>query len=320
MVITFRHIKALFRLIRWPNLIIIAVTQIFIRQFIMLPVLQYGFMEPQLSAGLFSVLVLATVCIGAGGYAINDYFDRKIDRINKPESQIVGRMISLRHAMAYHLVFTITGIILGTYVAYKSQQLFLSIVFLIVSGLLWFYSTTYKRELILGNVIVALLTALVPFIVVLFELTLLANEYGSDFQNISKYLMIWVFGFSLFAFLLNLIREIIKDVKDFDGDQAYGKKTIPVIWGITSAKWIVSVLIIITAALIVLSWWFFIPDLISLTYFVVLFIIPLVFVMVLVIGNINRKAWKQADILVKCIMLAGLGYMLAVPLIMRQLV
>ncbi len=98
---------------------------------------------------------------------------------------------------------------------------------------MWFYSTTYKREFLLGNFIVALLTALVPFLVLLYELPLLAREYGSQFTPMTKYLMIWVLGFSLFAFLLNLVREIVKDAEDLEGDRAYGKRTIAVVWGMT---------------------------------------------------------------------------------------
>jgi len=319
MVKTVHHIIALFRLIRWTNLLIIAATQVFIRVFIIVPILHQGYMEPLLSGSLFIMLILATVFISAGGYAINDYFDRKIDRVNKPDAQIVGRLISPRYAMLYHMFFTSAGIILGTLVAYLSGQLFLAVVFFVVSGLLWFYSTTYKRELILGNVIVALLTALVPFIILLFEINLLAGEYGISFRPVSRFLFIWVAGFSFFAFLLNLIREIIKDVNDFKGDQAYGKRTIPVIWGFSAAKHIISALTVLMIILIGLAWWLFVPDMISLAYFLILFILPLIFVLMLVNNHFENKFWHRADIIVKCIMLAGLGYMVVVSVIIKHL-
>ena len=159
--------------------------------------------------------------------------------------------------MAYHLFFSIIGVLIGTWVSYRAGLLYLSLVFFMVSGLLWFYSTTYKRELLLGNIIVALLTALVPFLVLLYELPLLARSYGTMVTPMIRYLMIWVLGFSLFAFLLNLIREIIKDAEDFEGDQAYGKKTVPVVWGMRATRWITAVLLLITILLLILAWYYF---------------------------------------------------------------
>ncbi|HEX2394161.1 MAG TPA: geranylgeranylglycerol-phosphate geranylgeranyltransferase, partial [Bacteroidales bacterium] len=223
MVILYGHIVSVLRLIRWPNLLIVAATQILTRQCILAPLLRGANMDIQVPPFIFFLLVISTVFIAAGGYAINDYFDRKIDMINKPDSMVVGTHIYPRHAMAWHLIFTITGVILGAFVAIRLGLAYLSLIFFMVSGLLWFYSTTYKSELLLGNIIVALLTALVPFIVLVFEIPLLAKEYGSPFREISKYLIFWITGFSLFAFLLNLTREIVKDAQDFEGDQAYGK-------------------------------------------------------------------------------------------------
>ncbi len=65
------------------------------------------------------------------------------------------------------LFFSITGTILGIWVSFKAHVLFLSLIFFMVNGLLWFYSTTYKRQFLLGNFIVALLAAFVPFLVLL---------------------------------------------------------------------------------------------------------------------------------------------------------
>jgi|WetSurSiteA1Bulk_404760.scaffolds.fasta_scaffold00440_6 4-hydroxybenzoate polyprenyltransferase len=319
MVRVYNHILALLRLIRWPNLLIVAASQVLIRQCILVPLLKQVHMEPQLPAGLFALLVTATVLITAGGYAINDYFDRKMDRVNKPQSLIVGRLIYPRHAMAYHLIFSIAGVITGTWVALRSDQLFLSLVFFIVSGLLWFYSTTYKRELLLGNIIVALMTAMVPFLVLLFELPLLAHAYGSDVTYITRPMMIWTLGFSLFAFLLNLTREIVKDAEDFEGDQAYGKRTVPVVWGMTAARWMTTFLVLAVIALLILSWMLYVPDKISLAYFLLMLIIPLVLVVIILFFRKDRRSWHLASLLLKVIMLSGIGYMVVVNLIINHL-
>jgi 4-hydroxybenzoate polyprenyltransferase len=319
MVKVFNHIRSLIRLIRWPNLLMVAATQILIRYFVILPLLKQEKMTLQLTGGLFALLVVATVLIAAGGYVINDYFDRKMDRVNKPGSVIVGKLIYPRHAMAYHLIFSISGVLIGTWVSFRAGLLFLSLIFYMVSGLLWFYSTTYKRELLLGNIIVALLTALVPFLVLLYELPLLARNYGAMVSPMVRYLLIWVLGFSLFAFILNLIREIIKDAEDFEGDQAFGKNTVPVVWGMKVTRWITSVLLSASVILLLLAWHFFVPDLITLVYFSLLLIIPICIVMGVVLWGRDRKSYHFASIILKFIMISGLFYMIAVNIIINSL-
>jgi 4-hydroxybenzoate polyprenyltransferase len=319
MVGVLNHISALFRLIRWPNLLIVAASQVLIRQCILVPLLKQVNMEIQLSSPIFVMLVIATVFITAGGYAINDYFDRKIDRVNKPQALIVGRLVYPRHAMAYHLFFTSSGVLLGTWVAFRAGELYLCLVFFMVSGLLWFYSTIYKRELLLGNVIVALLTALVPFLVLLFELPLLAQHYGSAVNPTTRYLMIWVLGFSLFAFLLNLIREIVKDAEDFEGDHAYGKKTVAVIWGIRTARYISVALICLTIALLAFAWLLFVRDNITLLYFFIMLVVPLVISAVMLLKGGDQAFFHKTGNLLKAIMLSGLGYMIVVNLIINHM-
>ncbi len=306
-------------MVRLPNLLIVTITQILVRQCLIVPLLRQVHMEPQLPPGSFAILVLATVFIAAGGYAINDYFDRKIDRVNKPETQIVGTLIYPRHAMAYHLAFTILGVILGTWVALKAGELYLSLVFFAVSGLLWFYSTSYKHELLFGNVVIALLTSLVPFMVLLFELPLLARNYGANINYILPVLMKWVLGFSLFAFLVNLIREIVKDAEDFEGDQAYGKKTIPVVWGMGAARSISLVLIVLTVALFVFAWVKFVPDFTSLIYFVVFIILPLVVTGILLLRGTGTTTFHRVSLWLKLIMITGLGYMVIVNLLINNM-
>ena len=310
---------ALLRLIRWPNLIIIALTQILIWCCVITPLLRQVYMEPRMPVVIFILVVLATVFISAGGYIINDYFDRKIDRINKPGSVIIGTLIYPRHAMAYHIVFSITGIIMGVLASISSGHLYLSLIFFMVSGLLWFYSTTYKRDFLLGNIIVALLTAIVPFLILLFEMPLLAKAYGSAATPVAKILLIWVVGFSLFAFLLNLVREVVKDIEDLEGDHAYGKRTIPVIWGINTARWISVTLIVLVLTLLIVAWLFFIHDNITLIYFMIMFVIPLLMAVYLLIKGGNQAVFHKASLLIKMVMITGLGYMIVANLLINHL-
>jgi 4-hydroxybenzoate polyprenyltransferase len=313
------HISALFRLIRLPNLLIVAATQILIRYCIIGPLLGQGSMSLQLPGGLFAMLVVATVFTTAAGYVINDYFDRKIDRVNKPSAVIVGKFVYPRHAMAYHLFLSIAGTILGIWVSFRVHVLYLSLIFFMVNGLLWFYSTTYKRQFLLGNFMVALLAALVPFLVLLYELPLLAREYGSQVTPMIKYLMIWVLGFALFAFLVNLIREFVKDAEDLAGDKVFGKRTIPVAWGLPATRWISAALLLVTVILLLFAWYYYIPDGLSLVYFIFFLVIPILVAMGILLTKNSSGSFHQASLLLKFILITGLGYMIIVNIIINRL-
>jgi 4-hydroxybenzoate polyprenyltransferase len=313
------HIASLMRLIRWPNLVIVALTQVLLRQCVVNPVLKQMNMEVQLPLFLFILLVTGTVCITAGGYIINDYFDRKIDRVNRPETVIVGRHIYPRHAMIYHIVFTAIGIICGVWVAISINQFYLALIFIMVSGLLWFYSTTYKRQLLMGNFIVALLTGMVPFMVLVFELPLLARTYGILAPSVSKILFIWVTGFSLFSFLVNLLREIVKDAEDLEGDSAYGKNTVSVVWGTGASKAIAVSLIAIMIGLLIMAWFYFVRDKFTLIYFIAMVILPLLVISWLIIRASGQLQFHRANLLLKGVMLTGIGYMVVVNLLINYL-
>ena len=207
----------------------------FLRWFVLIPVLRNHQLMPIVSEKLFALIVLATLCIAGGGYVINDYFDRKADLINRPGKVILGRILSRRIGIFWHAVLTSVGVLLGTYVSYKLGNLKYCLVFFIISGLLWFYSTTYKRQVLLGNLVVAFLVACVPLLVLFYELPVIRHhDYTKLIKMYSgeiKYLVFWIAGYSVFAFILTLMREIVKDLEDYEGDFAFGRQTIPISWG-----------------------------------------------------------------------------------------
>ncbi len=200
------------------------------------------------SAIHFWLLVLSTVLIAAGGNAINDYFDTRIDRVNKPGAVIVGRSVKRRTAMLGHWILTAAGVLLGLLVAWRAGQLWLSIIPFFCAGALWAYSTRLKRTFLLGNGLVAVLVALVPLSVGLYEIPALQQLYGSKAIGTSltgeaieivfgfQGLWVWIWGFTAFAFLTTLIRELQKDMADIKGDQAHGCRTVPIVMGIGWAK------------------------------------------------------------------------------------
>ena len=320
---------AFLQLIRYRNLLIIAATQYMMRHLIVVPILAVNGFVPQLDHFHFFLLVFSSISITAAGYVINDYFDTKTDLLNRPSTVIVGRKISRRGAMTLHIILNGIGILTGIYLSWHVGILSLGIAYILAAGVLWFYSTTYKRQFLIGNLIVSVFTALVPFIVVVFEVPLLNKVYREvliandmDFNVILG----WVGGFAFFAFLSTLLREIIKDIEDFEGDAAYGRNTLPIVLGIRITKIIVAILILLTVtALIVVYLKYLVHnsagglDLLSLTWFAAALILPFLFLLYRIIKAVSKEDYHRCSQLTKTIMLAGMLYSFIVYIIIHSL-
>ena len=309
--------KKFIELIRLPNLLIIAFTQYAMRYLIMEPLLPSASFSLQFSNIHFFLLVLATIFIAAAGYIINDYFDTRTDRINKPDRVVVGVSMNRHTAMTLHTIFNIIGVGLGIYLSIHVGIISMSFIFFLTAGLLWFYSTNYKRPFLIGNLTVSFLTAMVPLIVVLFEIPMLNKEYGTimlQYNSSFNYIFIWVAGFSIFAFLTTLIREIIKDAEDFEGDAAYGMRTLPIVVGTKWTKLILSLLITGTLFLLIFILVKFIlfsagqTDFISLTYFTAFLVISFFILLTLILIAKDKADYHRASVLIKLIMLFGVLY------------
>ncbi len=296
---------------------IIVATMYLLRWCVIKPLLRNNNFETQINGLYFFLLTLATVCLAAAGYVINDYFDRKADLINRPGRVILGRILSQRTGMLWHSALNIAGVGLGLFIAYKLGMFRVGFVFIIISGILWFYSTTYKRQVILGNFIVALLVASVPLIILLFELPLLVKRYRYYFLAESTdidLLSAWIIGYAVFAFLLTLIREIVKDLEDFEGDSAFGRNTIPVAWGTVISKRISISLIMITLALLLVVLIKFDWSLLTLVYSGSLIFLPLSFLIYKIIRADNKPDYHFISNILKLIMLAGLLFTIVAAL------
>jgi len=316
------------KLIRWQNLLIVVLTMLLMRYAIVEPlisrigvILLKGSGEEipmvlHLPLTDFLILIFATVCITAGGYVINDYFDIRTDLINRGEV-IVGTRIPRRKAMLWHSILNIAGVAAGFYVSARAGSFWFGTIFLLVSGLLYFYSATYKRQFLIGNLLVSVLTALVPFLAIIFEWAALYRYYSVHAIELPdlKFMFYWAGGFSLFAFLTTLIREIIKDVEDFEGDAAYGRNTVPVMIGIPAAKIVAIGLIAVTIASLYLVWHFFLNDRITLIYISAAIVIPMLFVIYRLIKSSGKKEVHIASGTMKLIMLAGILYAVVVKAI-----
>jgi 4-hydroxybenzoate polyprenyltransferase len=296
-------------------------TMYFIRVFIIGEILGNNELALQMSELNFFLLVLSFVLIAAGGNIINDYFDVRADRINKPHRVIIGKHVKRRVAMISHIIFNVVGIGLGGYLAWEVGMWKLVILHLFASGSLWFYSVIFKREFLIGNIIVAILAALVPLSVGLFEIPLDIAAYGQEVQAyflqldpesdpmiFFKILYYFVLGFAGYAFFLTLVREIQKDMADIEGDRVVGCNTIPIVLGMKKAKLITLILLGVIQVTIIMSWYYFFGDYFTLGYAVVLIIVPLMLSSWKTMVASSRKGFVHAFTFTKIAMGTGLCF------------
>src|SRR5665647_304452 len=219
-------LSAFFKLVRLPNLFFIALTQMLFRFFILHYVYSNGSdgsEHIQLPLNLFYLLVIASICIAAAGYIINDYFDVNIDQVNKSSKVIIGAYIKRRYAILFHALLSITGLLLSMYIGYKIQNIYIPVFNFISIVVLWFYSTTFKKKLLIGNILISLLTAWVILVLTVAEYRFRISPHDIVWQRLLKV----SFVYAGFAFIISLIREVIKDMEDIEGDLKYKCKTMP---------------------------------------------------------------------------------------------
>ncbi len=241
-----------FRLLRTGNLLIIAGTQYLIRYCLLKPAFAKAGGHLPFDELHFFLLVLATALTAAAGYVINDYFDLPIDKVNKASKISLGKTIYFKVPIFLHYLLSALGILIGLYLGWCVHSFSLGLIFLIVTIMLWYYSFKYKRLLLWGNLVVAFLTALVIFIVFLFEFfaARVTPETFVDTRNILLLMLPYILGYTAFGFLISMLREIIKDVEDMIGDEQFGRNTVPIVWGIKTSKNILYFIILLTAGLL----------------------------------------------------------------------
>jgi len=231
----------LWKLIRGNNLLIICLILLLVRHTIVLPILSFSETSSELSDHLFLLLMLATVLIAAGGNIINDYFDMVIDAINKPGGKVLGNQISKTAGLRLYIIFTLAGIGLSGFVSFKLNTYQPFVIFPASALILFLYSYSYKSVMLAGNLLIALLGSITVALPMLFDNGAIGSET----------ILILVSGYSVFAFLITLSREIIKDCEDIDGDRQNGCSTFPVKHGEPSARKTASVIAFLLLAALV---------------------------------------------------------------------
>jgi 4-hydroxybenzoate polyprenyltransferase len=303
-----RLIAAFFRLIRLPNLFFIALTQSLFQFCIYYPLYRGAVPEKDLLHFIF--LVLASLFIAAAGYIINDYFDINIDEINKPQKMVVDKLIHRRWAIAWHFILSFTGIVLTALALSIFHKWYLILANIACVVLLWFYSTNFKKSLLVGNIVISLLTAW-TILIIFFSKVSAGNAIEPGNHSQPKFFLL-AFLYAGFAFVCSLIREAIKDIEDIKGDERYGSRSMPIAWGINASKvyiavWmIVLIIMLITLQVYILQfrWWWLV------IYAVLLIIAPLVLIFRKLFKASSTEDYHSLSNYIKLVMLTGIVSMI----------
>ncbi|GGG51379.1 geranylgeranylglycerol-phosphate geranylgeranyltransferase [Bizionia arctica] len=291
-------------LIRWKNLLLIALVQFLIKYALLEPFLGATNLSITLSLFGFCLLVLATTCLAAAGYIINDIYDVEIDKVNRPERVIVGNSISEKTANNLFIVFNVVGVLLGFYLSNLVGKNGFFALFIIISALLYVYATYLKQLLLVGNIVISLLVALSLIIVGLFDLLPVITPENQETQ-ITFFKIILDYAF--FAFIINFIREIVKDIEDIDGEHKAGFNTLPIAFGRDRAIKVVfalSVLLVFGVVYYIIT--FLYSKLIVVAYFLAFVMAPLIYVCIKSYTAKTKADLRFISNLLKLIMLIGI--------------
>ena len=276
------------------------------------PILQLFNLQMSLTGLDIAFLILSCVFVAAGGYVINDYFDTKIDSINRPNAVLVTKDINRSTAVTWHIVLSVIGCLLGFLVSIRIGIWKVGFMYPIVVGLLWYYSAVYKKMFFVGNFVVAVLTALIVVLPAVYEIPGLSANTSEVIQYgaLDPYLILYQSSvLALFAFMTTLIREIIKDMEDCEGDSSQGASTMAIVLGVKKTKIVVAVLLVLTILGLIFLMLNYLPEVLTYFYISIAVVLPLCFCLVKLLKAKTKNDFHFCSRLMKLIMLAGIFYL-----------
>ncbi|RAJ27620.1 4-hydroxybenzoate polyprenyltransferase [Gelidibacter algens] len=302
-------------LIRWKNLLMIAFVQLLIKYALFEPFLNTTALTTTLNDFGFGLLMLSTLCIAAAGNIINDIYDIETDVINRPSKVIVGTSISEKTAYTLFIIFNVIGVLLGFYLSHLVGRSGFFAIFVGISALLYVYTSYLKQTLLLGNIVVSVMVALSILIVGIFELIPVITTQNQATQlTFFKILL----DYALFAFLINLVREIIKDLEDVDGDYKASMNTIPIVIGRERASKVAFVLALVPlfGSIYYVATYLFTYE-IFIGYFLVAIIAPLIYIAIRTFSAKSKKHYHHISNMLKLVMLLGMLSLLLYPIVLK---
>lgn len=291
---------SILNLIRWKNLLMIVLVQLLIKYALLEP---FGTSLALNSLGI-ALLILATVCIAAAGNIINDIYDVETDFINKPNKLIIDKAISEKTGYNLLIILNVLGVGSGFYVSHLVDRSGFFSIFVIVSVLLYLYASYLKRTVLIGNVIISILVALSILIVGIFELLPTITSFNLNTQFIFFKIILY---YALFAFFINLIREIAKDLEDFEGDDKAGLRTFPIVIGklrATNTLFLLTLVSLITITFYVINSLY--KNQIAVGYFLLFIIGPLLYISIKTYSANTKKEYHHISKMLKLVMVFGM--------------
>lgn len=299
-------VAAYCKLIRWPNLVFIVLTQVLFQYCLLYPIFNKAGIAPVIPPAQLICILLASILIAAAGYIINDYFDINIDQINKPDRLLIPRYVTRRWAILWHSALSFAGVALSFYASWKIGVWWIGPSNFICAFLLFVYSTTFKKRFLSGNILIALLTAWT--LAVLGLASFYNLDAGDNAVAVKERMLRFTLLYASFAFVISLIREAIKDLEDMRGDAQYGCKTLPIVAGITAAKTYILVWLVVLIGSLMLvqfyaaqkGWWLMV------LYTIVFIIGPLVFIFSKLLKANKSQEYHRLSSITKAVMLTGI--------------
>ncbi len=293
------------------NLLIMVATMVLAKLFVVQPVFDLYRQDNGLSWLQFALMALATIMIAAAGYWLNDQQDVEADRINKPGKNLVGTMLNSQKVMKGALWLTLLGVMLGNGLAIWLGAYRLGFFYTVPAILLWFYNAKLKHLPVIGNIVVSLLVGLVPMLPGIHEMALL-NQSDVMGAALFGYIAKGSVAYGVLAFGINLIREVVKDIEDMQGDDHIGSNTLPLLIGERQTKFIAIILCLALVRVVLTAQQAYLEDgeLTLPTYLASAVQLPLLVAMVMLFLAKDNRQYARVSVLLKLIATAGVGSMI----------
>jgi len=305
----------IFKIVRIPNLFIIAVIEFILHQKFLVSLFTNSGINPEMNDNQFYLLVLYSILLTLSGYIINDIYDVNTDKVNKPKQNWV-LLIGRKPAITLYTLLSVFSILISFYLAVQLDKYQYIWITPIVSFLLWAYSRYFKSGPLIGNIWVSIFCSLVIVLIWLSEersLHVLSLNSNMNYYKLAQ----WVFViYTCFAFIITLCRELAKDAEDMEGDKSVSAKTFPIVFGIKSTKYLLiglhiflSLVLLIVLICLMSTFTSF-----QIIYCIALIFMPLTISIYLITKAINPKQFGIVSTLIKCIMISGTLFLLSFSL------
>lgn len=288
------------KLIRIPNLLMIIFTQVLVKYFLFEP---FG-IDTVLSHFSFSLLVFSMICLAAAGNVINDIYDTAADKVNKPHKLVIGSTISEKTAWNWFIILNIIGVGIGFYLSNLVGKPSFVALFILPSAFLYFYASQIKGTVLVGNLVVSVMVAMIIVMVGIFDLVPAITPANITTQKVIFSILV---DYAVFAFLINFLREMVKDQEDITGDYNAGYKTLPVLLGRTRTNYIIFAFTLLPlAGVLYYLYTYLYESPAARLYVLVAVVAPLLYFMVKIAGAKNKKNYHHTSLVLKIILAVGI--------------